>query len=75
MPSTVIRDIDYDPGTCQLTVIFVSGKEYVYDGVPEDLFNLFRNARAKGEFFNAAVRDRYSFREVTPARPKLARAG
>jgi lysyl-tRNA synthetase class 2 len=67
MPSTVIRSFDYDPGSEQLWIRFVSGKLYVYQGVPEDIHDGLCVARSKGEYFNLAIRDRYQYREVAAA--------
>jgi lysyl-tRNA synthetase class 2 len=67
MPSTVIRSFDYDPDSQQLWIRFVSGKLYIYEGVPEDIHDGLCGARSKGEYFNLAVRDRYPYREVVPA--------
>jgi len=67
MPSSVIRDYDYDADIQQLEITFVSGKVYVYSAVPENVFEDFLAARSKGEFFNANIRDAYAYREVTPA--------
>ncbi|MGE3149876.1 MAG: KTSC domain-containing protein [Pseudorhodoplanes sp.] len=64
MPSSVIRDIDYDPGRHWLTVTFVSGRIYRYDGVPEVVFDGFRHAASKGQFFNSHIRDRFRHWEI-----------
>jgi hypothetical protein len=67
MSSTVIRSFDYDPDSQQLWIRFVSGKLYIYQGVPEDIHDGLSSARSKGEFFNDAIRDRYPYREVVAA--------
>jgi hypothetical protein len=65
MPSTAIQRIDYDEQTRELFVTFVpTGKTYVYFGVPQDVFDDFRNAPSRGQFFNFYIRDRYVYREV-----------
>ncbi|HYD24363.1 MAG TPA: KTSC domain-containing protein [Croceibacterium sp.] len=56
MPSTVIRRFAYDRATEALDVEFVSGRRYRYRGVPEQLAQRFREAFAKGRFFNAHIR-------------------
>jgi hypothetical protein len=65
MPSTAIRSFRYDPATRQLHVTFVTGRRYIYDNVPPDVFDAFKAAFSKGTFFNHEIRDRYSYREVT----------
>jgi len=67
MPSTAIRDIEYDDDRRQLWVTFVSGKVYAYDGVSADVHEAFRSASSKGTFFNRFIRDRYRHREVIEA--------
>jgi len=66
MPSTVIRRFGYDPSRASLDVEFVSGRTYRYSGVPGDVAEAFRSAFSKGRFFNARIRDRYPFAELTP---------
>ena len=60
MPSTVIRRFAYDPAAQALAVEFVSGRRYVYHQVPEEVAAEFRGAFAKGRFFNARIRDRFT---------------
>lgn len=64
MPSTVIRRFDYSPETEELTVEFVTGRRYVYSGVPQDEVDAMRRAFAKGSYFNKRIRDRYAVREL-----------
>jgi len=47
-------------------VLFVTGRRYVYSGVPEEEAIRFRGAFAKGVHFNRHIRDLYPCREVTP---------
>jgi KTSC domain len=65
MPSTSIRKIDYDPTTRTLSVWLVaSGKRYDYDDVPPEIYAAFRQAFSKGRFFNDAIRNQFSYREM-----------
>jgi hypothetical protein len=64
MPSTVIRNYLYDPGKRELWITFVSGRRYIYEDVPLDVFDAFRTAFSKGTFFNREIRDRYVYREA-----------
>ena len=61
MPSTVIRSFEYDAETRELRVLFQSGRSYVYQQVPPETFDGMRRAFAKGEYFNAEIRDRFPF--------------
>ena len=67
MPSTAIRTFEYDPKRHQLWVTFVSGKTYVYDRVPADVYEAFMAYSSKGAFFNRLIRDRYRHREIKKA--------
>ncbi|MGN6154893.1 MAG: KTSC domain-containing protein [Sphingomicrobium sp.] len=64
MPSTVIRRFDYLPASRELIVEFVTGRRYVYSGVPQEEVETMRRAFAKGVHFNKHIRDRYPYREV-----------
>jgi hypothetical protein len=67
MPSSAVADFSHDPATNTLTVTFTTGRIYEYDEVPTDVFAAFQNAFSKGTFFNKRIRDRYRFREISPA--------
>jgi hypothetical protein len=49
----------------ELTVVFVTGRIYVYRDVPEKELEAFRAVLSKGRYFNAHIRDHYKYREVT----------
>jgi hypothetical protein len=68
MPSTSIRKAEYNPDTGVLSVWFRdSGKRYDYEDVPPETYAEFRNAFAKGRFFNDHIRDRFRYRLVANA--------
>jgi hypothetical protein len=65
MPSTAIRNTQYDPATRTLSVWFVpSGNRYDYADVAPATYAAFMKASSKGRFFNEFIRDRYSYRRV-----------
>lgn len=64
MPSTVIRDFDYDHDDQILRIIFVSGKIYEYEQVPGSVYLEFSTAFSKGTFFNKFIKDQYRYREI-----------
>jgi len=66
--STAIREIDYAPWARQLYVTFASGRTYVYDRVPQHVYEGFAGAASKGRFFNEHIRDHYAFAEARPVR-------
>ena len=61
MPSTVIRSFTYRAAQSQLEVTFQSGKRYVYERVPAEIYEDMKKAFSKGEFFNEHIRDRFAF--------------
>ena len=67
MPSTVIRRFDYLAEREELVVEFVTGRRYVYSGVPREEVDAMRGAFAKGIYFNRRIRDRYPYRELSEA--------
>ena len=67
MPSTVIRRFMYVPDTRELTIEFVTGRRYVYADVPPADVDEFRTAPSRGVYFNRHIRDRFDYRELSPA--------
>ena len=65
MPSSAIRDFEYDASSEQLLITFVTRRTYVYERVPERVYDEFIAAPSKGAFFNRFIRDQYSYREVS----------
>jgi hypothetical protein len=65
MPSSVIKAFGYDAAGQVLTITFVSGRAYAYQGVPADVAEGLRLAFAKGEYFNKAIRDRFVAQPVS----------
>lgn len=61
MPSTVIRSFVYHPARRQLEITFQSGRHYVYERVPPEVYAAMKGSFSKGEFFNQHIRDRFSF--------------
>lgn len=72
MPSTSIRDTEYDPETRVLSVWFVaSGKRYDYEAVPPQKCTSIRQAFSNGRLFNDHIRDRYRYRLVSKPKQGL----
>jgi hypothetical protein len=65
MPSTAVRDIEYDAEARVLRVTFVpTGKRYAYRQVPLETYDEFIHAFSKGTFFNRHIRDRFDYELV-----------
>jgi hypothetical protein len=63
-----IRDAVYRPDTQELQITFKSGRSFAYSEVPQTMFDAYMASPSKGAFFNIAIRGRFQFRELTPAR-------
>jgi len=63
--SSAILRIHYQAKERELLVTFVSGKTYVYENVPQSLYDAFMAAPSYGRFFNEHVRDRFPYRLVS----------
>jgi hypothetical protein len=63
--STAIRFISYDEGSQRLSVTFVTGRLYLYERVPREVYDAFLRAPSRGSFFNSEIRDRYEYRAIT----------
>jgi lysyl-tRNA synthetase class 2 len=64
MPSSVIRAYRYHPAERRLSIVFTNGRRYIYLDVPADLVEAFAAAESKGEFFNARIRDHFTFDRI-----------
>ena len=61
MPSSVIHAFKYDAEDRRLLIDFKSGRRYLYSGVPPEVYMAMRDARSRGAYFNAQIRDRYPY--------------
>jgi len=67
--SSAILRIDYEADTRELAVTFrASGRRYIYFDFPPKEYAAFLAADSKGGFFNARVKNRYTFRRDDRAR-------
>ncbi len=63
MPSHLIRHTHYDAATRTLSVWLVTSENrYDYEDVPPETYAAFRRAFSKGRFFNAHIRNRFTYR-------------
>jgi hypothetical protein len=58
--SSNLAGYDYDPEKRVLTILFVSGREYAYRDVPENIVDGLGSADSPGRYFNSAIKDSYS---------------
>jgi hypothetical protein len=57
--SQSLRSIGYDKRTEMLEVEFKTGSVYRYASVPMEVWSEFLQAKSKGQFFQARVRDHF----------------
>jgi hypothetical protein len=62
--SSNLAAVGYDPSTKTLEVEFNSGSIYRYSGVSLSVFNALMAAESHGKYFNAHIRNTYSYRQV-----------
>lgn len=71
--SRAIHAIGYDAARRVLEVIFNSGRIYQFVDVPPEEYEHLRSAESKGEYFNAGIRDTYSYWSYHAARQRTTR--
>lgn len=57
--SRAIHMFAYDLDARRLLIRFKNGDVYAYQDVPREVFERFRQARSKGQFFRSTLRDRF----------------
>ena len=62
--SEMVESVGYDPDTGELFVTFISGSEYVYEGVPEEVALNLANAASVGGMMNSDIKGRYPYRRI-----------
>jgi len=63
--SRAVAMFAYDLEARRLLIRFKSGDMYAYQEVPREVFERFRQARSKGQFFRSTLRDRFASRRLT----------
>lgn len=65
--SEAIGKFAYDLDTLRLMIFFKSGGVYEYQGVPRAIFDGFRAAPSKGQYFHGVIRQQFSGRALSPS--------
>lgn len=63
--SKAIARFAYDLDASCLLIHFKTGEAYLYHAVPRTVFDGFRAAPSKGQFFQSAIRDRFAARRLS----------
>jgi hypothetical protein len=65
LQSAALKSISYDEAHHALHATFrESGRTYVYEDVPQELYDALMFADSIGAFFNAHIRDQFVFHEA-----------
>ncbi len=64
MSPPAIRSFSYDESRNELTVVFSTGRTYVYMLVPPHVHAAMTAAPSKGGYHNAHIKDRFPFRKA-----------
>ncbi|MFO1247417.1 MAG: KTSC domain-containing protein, partial [Alphaproteobacteria bacterium] len=63
--SSALEQISYDPEGHTLCATFRdSGRTYIYEDVPEEIYDSLIFSDSLGAYFNAHIRDRFPYREI-----------
>jgi KTSC domain len=63
--SSALEQVSYDEGAATLCATFrESGRTYIYEDVPQDVYDALLFADSLGGYFNAHIRDCFPFREL-----------
>jgi len=64
--SSTIADIDREvvKGKLFLKVTFTNGREYLYEGVPAQVYEDFLMADSKGKFLHENIANRYNYTRI-----------
>ena len=65
--SKAIAMFAYDLDAGSLLIHFKTGGVYVYQAVPRAVFDGFREAPSKGQFYQSTIRDRFAARRLAPS--------
>lgn len=71
--SRALHAIGYDAERRILEVIFNTGRIYQFVNVPSEEYERLRTAESKGEYFNANIRNAYSYWSYHGARQRTRR--
>jgi hypothetical protein len=65
LQSSALKSVSYDDARHALRATFrESGRTYIYEDVPQELYDALLFADSIGAFFNAHIRDRFRHHEV-----------
>jgi hypothetical protein len=63
--SSAVREIAYNAEKQELYITYNEGREYVYYGVPAEIYERFRNSQSWGQFVNKEIKRHFFYRKLT----------
>ena len=63
--SSTVASVDYDSKSQEMTVEFMNGSSYVYEGVPPTVHQDFLKAESKGRFVATQLKNKFSDRKLS----------
>ena len=63
-PSVAISSVEYNNSLGRMTVSFVGGGTYTYDGVSQQRYQSFCTAGSKGRYMNKAIKGGYGYTRI-----------
>ena len=67
--SSALEKVTYDEDTHTLRATFRDNhRTFIYDDVPQELYDALIFSASLGRFFNAHIRDHFPYREEAPSR-------
>ena len=64
LASSNLQGCRYDADTKDLYIEFKNGSQYVYRGVPKEVYEDFISASSPGSFFHDEIKNIYSYRRA-----------
>lgn len=61
--SSNLEQVGYDSEQMELHVVFKDGSHYVYESVPEHIYEQLLDASSKGSFLNREVKNVYQYQK------------
>lgn len=55
--SSMLSSVSYDTETKEMTVVFLNGKQYIYEDVDKSIYDGMVKAQSAGKYFNSIKKD------------------
>ncbi len=62
--SSNLNSVGYDPSTRTLEIEFREGDVYVYNNVPQHIYDGLMSASSKGSYHHSHIKNSYSYRKI-----------